>query len=84
MTLLAALALAGCGESSSTPVSDAFCADLRAGASMVDLAVEYADEPGDVFAELAYGHAKISCPDELRTNTELRTLLEAWGFNPDA
>lgn len=86
VTLLAAWALIGCSDDTSdTPVSDAFCADLRAGLTVMNIyqgVKDRYDSPA-AFAEVAYGHAAIGCPDELATNEGLRTFLQAWDINPD-
>jgi hypothetical protein len=85
--LFMALTLVGCADKGSdTPASDAFCADLRSGLTIMNIyggvRARY-DSPAD-FAQVAYGHALISCPGELTTNEGLRTFLQAWGINPDA
>lgn len=84
VTLL--LALAACGGGSDTPASDAFCRDLRSGLTVMNIyqgVKDRYDSPAE-FADVAYGHAKIGCADQLTTNEGLRTFLEAWGINPDA
>lgn len=35
-------------------------------------------------ADLAYGFAANSCPEQLQSNAGLRTYLANWGINPDA
>jgi hypothetical protein len=89
-TLLVALfvpiLMVGCDSTSSPTLSEAFCNDLEAGMSVVSIyggVRENYDDPAD-FADSAYGMAAISCPNQLRSNTELRTFLEQWGIDPDA
>lgn len=86
VTIVSLLLLLGAACSSDEPsLSEAFCNDLRDGASLFSLyAVVSRDMPPDEFADRAYGYAAISCPDQLRTNPRLRDFLDAWGIDPDA
>jgi len=65
-------------------LSEAFCNDLESGATPFQIwrGVKNDYEPAK-FADLAYGFAAISCPEQLRSNDGLRGYLEGWGINPD-
>lgn len=75
-----AVAVTACGDSPPT-LSEAFCNDLRNGANAAFIIRD--GEPSER-ADLAFGFAAISCPEQLRTNEGLRNYLEAWNINPDA
>lgn len=83
---MAVVLAVGCSTKSDTPVSDAFCADLRSGLTVMNIyggvKAKY-PTPAD-FADAAYGHVKIGCPEQLQSNEGLRSFLQAWGINPDA
>ena len=68
-------------------LSEAFCNDLSEGFSLFQL-YEGGLEGGsyetpEEFANLAYGFAWLSCPEQLEENEGLRTYLESWGIDPD-
>lgn len=68
-------------------LSEAFCNDLSEGLSLFQL-YEGGLEGGsydtpEEFADLAYGFAWMSCPDQLEENEGLRDYLQAWGIDPD-
>lgn len=69
------------------PLSSAFCSDLEDGMLVSQIMIPQIRngtyEPKEA-ADLSYGYAKISCPEQLETNTDLRTYLEGWGIDPDA
>jgi major membrane immunogen (membrane-anchored lipoprotein) len=84
---LASVLLAGCGGSSSGSLSGAFCSDLQDGLTPFQIlqpSVADGTYSASEAADLAYGWAAISCPDELRSNEALRTYLQNWNINPDA
>ena len=68
-------------------LSDAFCNDLADGISLFQLyeggLSSGAYETGEEFADLAYGYAWMSCPEQLEENGDLRSYLESWGIDPD-
>ena len=68
----------------SLTLSQAFCNDLRSGNSPFQIYGGVKDQyTPEKFADLAYGFAKISCPEELASNEFLRTYLQNWNINPD-
>ena len=79
------IVLAACSSSSTERPSDAFCHDLRDGLTPIQIygGVKTKYTPSK-FADLAYGFSKISCPEQLTSNEDLRAFLEAWQINPDA
>ena len=74
--------LTGCGKSQ-PKLSESYCSDLRAGMSPPQILRARYDDPQEI-ADMAYGFASISCPDQLDTNEQLRTFLQGWDINPDA
>lgn len=71
----------------SMSLSEAFCSDLKAGLTPMNIlggSVKDGTYTPQEAADRAYGWAAISCPEELRTNEMLRTYLENWNINPDA
>lgn len=85
-----ALAVAGCSSPQKSPetgmsLSEAFCSDLKAGNSPLQIwgAASGSKSPKEM-ADSTYGYVAVSCPDELKTNQELRTYLKGWNINPDA
>lgn len=65
--------------------SEAFCSDLEAGLTPMNIYGGVSDDyTPEEFADLAYGNAAISCPDQLTSNEALRTFLQNWGIDPDA
>lgn len=79
-----AFAVSSCGSDSAKP-SEEYCNDLKDGLSVFQIYEGVKDQypnPAE-FADLAYGFASISCPEQLKTNEGLRGYLEAWGINPD-
>lgn len=68
-------------------LGEAFCSDLRAGYSPLQILggdVRSGRRSPSEAADLAYGWAAIDCPEQLRSNASLRTYLENWDINPDA
>ncbi len=80
--LVALALLAGCSGDGGNDLADAFCRDLKAGLTPMQI-LGATDDPSKA-ADNAYAYAAIGCPEELQTNEALRTYLEAWGINPDA
>jgi hypothetical protein len=83
------LTLAACGGTSTTtstkPLSEAFCSDVKAGMSPFQIYSGVKDQYTiKDFADRAYGFAAISCPAELKSNAGLRSFLQGWDINPDA
>lgn len=79
------LVVAGCSSSGGGgDLSGAFCADLEAGLTPVQIyrGVQDQYEPEE-FAGLAYGFAAIDCREQFETNEAFRAYVEAWGFDPD-
>lgn len=65
--------------------SDAFCNDLRAGFTPMQIWQGVRDQYTlKEFADLAYGFAAISCPEQLVDNDPLRAFLTNWDIDPDA
>lgn len=68
-------------------LSEAFCNDLAEGLSLFQLyeggLSSGAYETPEDFADLAYGFAWLSCPEQLEENEGLRAYLESWGIDPD-
>lgn len=68
-------------------LSQAFCSDLRKGYTPLQILVptlrsgKYSAAKA---ADLAYGFAAISCPDQLKNNFRLRDYLNGWDIDPDA
>jgi len=81
--VLVVVAVAGCEKKAT--LSEAFCSDLRKGLTPMNIYGGVRDqyEPKE-FADLAYGFAAISCPEQLKTNETLRLYLENWNIDPDA
>ncbi len=72
---------------SSGSLSEAFCSDLRSGMTPMNIlgrSVKNGTYTPQEAADLAYGFAAISCPEQLQSNAGLRTYLANWGINPDA
>lgn len=66
-------------------LSEAFCNDLRAGLTPMNIWQGVRDEyDPEEFADKAYGMAAISCPEQLTDNEGLRVFLTNWNINPDA
>lgn len=89
LTIAAALALTACGSDSggSGPLSGAFCADLEAGLTPFQIlqpTINDGTNTPQEAADLAYGMASVSCPEQLKSNEGLRTYLGNWNINPDA
>lgn len=87
VALLLAAVLTSCGsDDPADKPSTAFCADLKSGLTVFQIyqgvKTKYPD-PAE-YADLAYGFAAISCPEQLTTNEDLRNYLDGWGINPDA
>lgn len=65
-------------------LSEAFCADLEAGLTPMQIyrgvSEQYIPKK---FADLAFGFAAISCPEQLDTNDPLRQFLMNWDIDPD-
>jgi len=83
-----ALAASGCSAGGGgSSLSEAFCNDLRAGNSPYQILGQSVRDgtysPSEA-ADRAYGFAAVSCPDELKTNYELRSYLQNWNIDPDA
>lgn len=71
----------------SLTLGEAFCNDLRAGASPFQILspkVRDGTYTAQKAADLAYGWAANDCPDQLATNEALRGYLDGMGINPDA
>jgi hypothetical protein len=86
-TLVSLLLLVGvsCSSSESLTLSEAFCNDLRDGASLFSLySVVARDMSTERFADKAYGYAATSCPEQLTGNARLRDFLQVNGIDPDA
>lgn len=73
-------------DGGSNSLSSAFCNDLRSGLSPFQILSPFVSDgtysPSEA-ADRAYGFAKISCPEQLRSNDTLRTYLENWNIDPD-
>jgi hypothetical protein len=68
-------------------LSDAFCSDLAAGYTPMQIlgaSVENETYTPREAADRAYGFAAISCPDQLQSNELLRLYLANWEIDPDA
>lgn len=65
-------------------LSEAFCNDLEAGYTPMQIYGGVKDKytPKE-FADLAFGMAAISCPDQLASNDPLRQFLINWNIDPD-
>ena len=75
------------GSSGSMTLSEAFCSDLESGLTPMNILggmVKDGTYTPEKAADLAYGWAAISCPEQLKTNEPLRAYLESWNINPDA
>jgi len=84
LVMAVAVLAAACSGGSSTPkLSEAYCSDLQNGANPVFLLARQYDKPAKA-ADMSYGFAKSSCPDQLKSNAVLRDYLQGWGINPDA
>lgn len=73
-----ALITNGTGNEKSLTPSEAFCADLRNGHTLMNLWPRDQD-PAD-YAGDAYGRVSISCPEFLERN---RSYFEGWGYTVD-
>lgn len=74
-------------DGGSSTLSEAFCNDLRAGASPFQILspkVKDGTYTPQEAADRAYGMAPIGCPEQLTSNEALRGYLEGFGINPDA
>lgn len=71
-----AVVVAACGSSSSS-LSEAFCADLDDGLSMMNLWPRDMD-PAD-FAEDAWGYVATTCPEHYGPN---RAYFDSWDLPP--
>ena len=68
-------------------LAEAFCSDLESGLTPMNILggmVKDGTHTPEKAADLAYGFAAISCPEQLKTNEFLRAYLENWNINPDA
>ena len=73
-------------------LSEPFCNDLKSGYSPFQILAAYTRVPSnpdgkyspEEAADLAYGWAASSCPEELKNNEALRAYLQNWNINPDA
>lgn len=87
VTIAAALTAACSSSAGPSDLSDAYCADLRAGASVASLAGSAAQVINDMtpqrYAAQALVWVRASCPEQLRTNGSLRGFLDANGIDPD-
>lgn len=73
-------------SSGSMDLSEAFCSDLESGLTPMNTLggmVKDGTYTPQKAADLAYGYAAISCPEQLKTNEFLRVYLENWNINPD-
>lgn len=71
-----AVALTACG-SSGGPISDAFCADLDSGLTLMNL-WDRKTEPEE-FARKARAYMDLSCPERVE---EYREYFQNWGLYP--
>ena len=74
-------------SSGSMTLSEAFCSDLESGLTPMNILggmVKDGTYTPEKAADLAYGYAAISCPEQLKTNESLIAYLEAWDIDPDA
>ena len=74
-------------SSGSMTLSEAFCSDLEKGLTPMNILggmVKDGTYTPEKAADLAYGYAAISCPEQLKTNESLIAYLEAWNIDPDA
>jgi hypothetical protein len=69
----------GGSDGSSPSPSEAFCNDLRDGATIMNLWDRETDP--EKFAGKSYGRMAISCPEQLE---RFRGYFEGWGINIDA
>lgn len=62
------------------------CDQLRAGKAMLGLweSEYHATYTRGGFARAAFAATSADCVDQLQSNDDLRTYLQAWGINPDA
>ena len=73
-------------SSGSMTLAEAFCSDLESGLTPLNILggmVKDGTYTPEKAADLAYGYAAISCPEQLKTNEFLRAYLENWNINPD-
>lgn len=81
--------LTGCSGSDDNgrlSMSEAFCNDLRSGASPFSILMPLVRDglyTARVMADRAYGWAANECPEQLRQNELLRSYLQGWNINPD-
>lgn len=68
-------------------LSEAFCSDLQHGMTPMNILGRRVKDgtytPREA-ADLAYGFAAMSCPEQLRSNAGLRTYLANWDIDADA
>lgn len=84
VTMLAA----GCGsDDDGADLAGAFCADLRSGMTATQIiagAGPIVDDPTpERTAGRVYVWVEESCPEQLETNDNLRSFLDANGIDPD-
>lgn len=85
VAVAALAATAGCAGDDSQ--SSAFCSDLEAGSTPLQIlgaSVQDGTRSPREAANLAYGWTASSCPEQLRSNEALRSYLKNWNINPDA
>jgi hypothetical protein len=74
------------GGSGGMNLGEAFCSDLRSGASVFQIissAPDSFDASDDGIPARVFVWAERECPDELGTNVGLRGYLDANGLDPD-
>lgn len=79
LLVITTLLLASCSDDKPT-ISEAFCNDLRNGATVMNL---YDGSDPQDYADDVYGRVALSCPEQLDTNEGLRSYLESWGITPE-
>lgn len=68
------------------PISDAICTDLRNGLTPFQIGmpgIRSGERTPRETVDWMHGHVLVGCPDQLDTNEELRSYLEAWEIDPD-
>lgn len=80
------IVLAACSDSGGSDFSEAYCTDLRAGLTVMNLRSAADQYTGDDLDPEQYaGLVKVwvteSCPSQLTENAGVKALMEGWGLD---